>query len=65
MLPHLLLTDDLLGLQLGQLTRSFNSLKPTWSSAGTHWLTETMENMFVVKGKKTSFILKVSSFIKA
>lgn len=28
MLPHLLYTDDLLSLQLGQLTGSFNSLKP-------------------------------------
>ncbi len=36
-LPHLLQTDGLLSLQLGQLTSRFNSLKPTWSSADTHW----------------------------
>lgn len=63
MLPHLLQTDDLLCLQLGQLTSSFNSLKPTWCSVDTHWPQETMEKAFVIKGKTTGFIHKIDIFI--
>lgn len=55
MFPLLLQIDDLPNLQLGQLTGSFNSLKPTWSSADTHWPKDTMAKAFVIQGKKTGF----------
>ncbi|KAL7408676.1 hypothetical protein ABVT39_027359 [Epinephelus coioides] len=53
MFPLLLQIDDLPNLQLGQLTGSFNSLKPTWSSADTHWPKDTMAKAFVIQDMKS------------
>jgi len=43
--------------QLGQLTSSFNRLKPSCRSIGIRWLKETMEKAFVIKGKKTTILI--------